>query len=50
MYSFKLKNFHVVSPSTLNTNANHLGDMVRWGGSCLILLEDKTKHEKLKNM
>ncbi len=48
MYSLKLKNFHVVTPSTLSTNANHLGDMVRWRGSHLILLKDG--HEKLKKM
>jgi len=34
MYNLEVKNFHVVNPRTsiLTTNANHLGDMVRWGG------------------
>jgi hypothetical protein len=50
MYNSEIKNFHVVNPRTsiLTTNANHLGDMDRWGGTGLILLEDKTKQKKLK--
>ena len=48
MYNLEVKNFHVVNPRTsiLTTNANHLGDMVRWGGTGLIMLEDKTKQKK----
>jgi len=39
----------VVNPRTsiLTTNANHLGDMVRWGGSGLIL--PKIKLSKKEN-
>ncbi len=48
MYNLKVKNFHVVSPSiiTFTIKANHLSDMVRWGGSGLILLENITRHKK----
>jgi hypothetical protein len=50
MYNLKIKNFHVVSPSTstLTTKANHLRDMVRWGGSGLILPKNKTRQKNLK--
>jgi hypothetical protein len=50
MYNLKVKNFHVVSPSTsiFTIKANHLSGMVRWGGSGLILLENIIKHKKLK--
>jgi hypothetical protein len=48
MYNLKIKNFHVVSPSTsiLTTNVNHLGDMVKWGGNSLILPKNKTGQKK----
>jgi hypothetical protein len=50
MYNLKVKNFHVVSPSiiTFTIKANHLSDMVRWGGSGLILLENITRHKKIE--
>jgi hypothetical protein len=50
MYNLEVKNFHVVNPRTsiLTTNANHLGDMVRWGGSGLILFKDKIEQTKLE--
>jgi hypothetical protein len=50
MHNLKVKNFHVVSPITsiFTTKANHLGEMVRWGGSGLIFLENKMRHNKLK--
>jgi hypothetical protein len=50
MYNLKVKNFHVVGPSTstFTTKANHLGNMARWGGSGLILPKNKTRRNKLK--
>jgi hypothetical protein len=50
MYNLRIKNFHVVSPSTsiLTTNVNRSSDMVRWGGSGLILPENKIGPKKLK--
>jgi hypothetical protein len=49
MYNLEVKNFCVVNPSTsiLTTNANHLVDMVRWGGNGLILLKDKIEQKML---
>ncbi len=48
MYNLEAKNFHVVNPSILSINANHLSDMVRWGGSGLILLENKIEQKKVE--
>jgi len=48
MYNLEAKNFHVVNPSIITINANHLSDMVRWGGSGLILLENKIEQKKVE--